>query len=70
MGVKCSTLHFGICADTLVVIGSSDITDLSIRFLNADGSAALLLGSAARCLKEYLRSLAVGQFMYSSSDVA
>lgn len=61
IAVRCSTPHVGICADTLVLVSSSDIEDLRMCFVNADGSEALLCGSAARCVNEHLHSFAVVQ---------
>ena len=44
----------GIGADGLLVIGSSDIGDVSMRVLNSDGSEAEMCGNGVRCVARYL----------------
>lgn len=44
----------GIGGDGLVLIGSSDIADFSMRIFNADGSEAMMCGNASRCVAKYL----------------
>jgi diaminopimelate epimerase len=42
--------HFGIGADGVILIRSSEEADISMTILNADGSEAKMCGSALRCL--------------------
>ncbi|NDV64602.1 diaminopimelate epimerase [Bacteroides sp. 224] len=44
----------GIGGDGLVLIGSSDIANYSMRIFNADGSEATMCGNASRCVAKYL----------------
>lgn len=44
----------GIGGDGLVLIGSSDTADFSMRIFNADGSEAMMCGNASRCVAKYL----------------
>ena len=46
--------HFGIGADGLLVIGTSDIADASMRIFNADGSEAQMCGNGIRCVGKYI----------------
>jgi diaminopimelate epimerase len=49
-----SDRHKGIGADGLVLIGSSDCADFSMRIFNADGSEGLMCGNACRCIGKYV----------------
>lgn len=49
-----SAPHMGIGSDGLVLIGSSDKADFSMRIFNADGSEAKMCGNASRCIGKYL----------------
>ena len=49
-----SNRHFGIGADGLVIITSSDSCDFGMRIFNADGSEAEMCGNASRCIGKYL----------------
>ncbi|MDO4163051.1 MAG: diaminopimelate epimerase [Bacteroides sp.] len=49
-----SAPHTGIGSDGLVLIGSSDKGDFSMRIFNADGSEAKMCGNASRCIGKYL----------------
>ena len=48
--VRWSALHTGIGSDGLVLIGSSEKADFSMRIFNADGSEAMMCGNASRCI--------------------
>ena len=52
--VEWSRWHTGIGSDGLVLIGSSDKADFSMRIFNADGSEAKMCGNASRCIGKYL----------------
>lgn len=52
--VRWSALHTGIGSDGLVLIGSSEKADFSMRIFNADGSEARMCGNASRCIGKYL----------------
>ena len=49
-----SAPHTGIGSDGLVLIGSSEQADFSMRIFNADGSEARMCGNASRCIGKYL----------------
>ena len=49
-----SAPHTGIGSDGLVLIGTSDKADFSMRIFNADGSEARMCGNASRCIGKYL----------------
>lgn len=51
---KWSTYHTGIGSDGLVLIGSSNKADFSMRIFNADGSEATMCGNASRCIGKYV----------------
>ena len=52
--VEWSKYHTGIGSDGLVLIGSSDKADFSMRIFNADGSEAMMCGNASRCIGKYV----------------
>lgn len=54
LAVRLSAPHTGIGSDGLVLIGSSDVADFSMRIYNADGSEALMCGNASRCIGKYV----------------
>lgn len=52
--VKVSNRHFGVGADGLVLIDSSERGDAEMRIFNADGSEGRMCGNALRCTAKYL----------------
>ena len=52
--IEWSAYHTGIGSDGLVLIGTSDKADFSMRIFNADGSEAMMCGNASRCIGKYL----------------
>ncbi len=54
LAVRWSAPHTGIGSDGLVLIGSSEIADFSMRIFNADGSEAMMCGNASRCIGKYV----------------
>ena len=54
LSVKWSDRHKGIGSDGLILIGSSDKADFSMRIFNADGSEALMCGNGSRCVGRYI----------------
>lgn len=46
--------HTGIGADGLIVIVPSDIADVRMRIINADGSEAEMCGNGIRCFAKYV----------------
>lgn len=54
LSVEWSAPHTGIGSDGLVLIGSSDKADFSMRIFNADGSEAKMCGNASRCHRQIL----------------
>ncbi|MBP7177339.1 MAG: diaminopimelate epimerase [Thermoclostridium sp.] len=49
-----SDRHFGIGADGLVLLVSSQKADFGMRIFNADGSEAQMCGNAIRCIGKYV----------------
>lgn len=54
LSVTLSDRHKGIGGDGIVLIGSSQKGDFSMRIFNADGSEAKMCGNASRCIGKYL----------------
>jgi len=46
--------HFGIGADGILVVRKSDIADLQMVIINADGSYASMCGNGIRCFAKYI----------------
>lgn len=54
LSVAWSKPHTGIGSDGLVLIGTSNKADFSMRIFNADGSEATMCGNASRCIAKYV----------------
>ena len=54
VAIAWSKPHTGIGSDGLVLIGSSDVADFSMRIFNADGSEARMCGISCSCIGKYL----------------
>ena len=54
LAIALSNRHTGIGGDGLVLIGSSNVAQFSMRIFNADGSEALMCGNALRCIGKYV----------------
>ncbi|MCK9160730.1 MAG: diaminopimelate epimerase [Bacteroidaceae bacterium] len=52
--IKWSKFHTGIGSDGIILIGSSDKADFSMRIFNADGSEAMMCGNGSRCIGKYV----------------
>ena len=50
--IEWSKFHTGIGSDGLILIGSSDKADFSMRIFNADGSEAMMCGILKSALSE------------------
>jgi len=46
--------HFGIGADGILVVRKSDIADIEMIIINADGSNATMCGNGIRCFAKYV----------------
>jgi diaminopimelate epimerase len=53
MAVKMCHRQLGIGADGIVVVLPSEVADLRMRIINADGSEANMCGNAIRCFARY-----------------
>ncbi|MEX2598624.1 MAG: diaminopimelate epimerase [Dehalococcoidia bacterium] len=60
---RVSDRHFGIGADGLIVVKSSEQADVRMRMFNADGSEGEMCGNGIRCFAKYVleRNLAAPQ---------
>ncbi|OPX84082.1 diaminopimelate epimerase [Pelotomaculum sp. PtaB.Bin117] len=54
IAVKACDRHFGVGADGLVPLFSSEVADIKMRVFNADGSEAETCGNVLRCAAKYL----------------
>ncbi len=54
MAVAMCERHFGIGADGLLLLLSSDMADFQMRVFNPDGSEAEACGNGLRCLAKYV----------------
>ncbi|MBF7082308.1 diaminopimelate epimerase [Desulfallas sp. Bu1-1] len=53
LAVKVCDRHFGVGADGLVLIKSSNKADIAMQIFNSDGSEAEMCGNAIRCVAKY-----------------
>lgn len=54
VAIEWSKFHTGIGSDGLILIGSSEIADFSMRIFNSDGSEAMMCGNGTRCVAKYV----------------
>ncbi|MDF9408027.1 diaminopimelate epimerase [Pelotomaculum isophthalicicum JI] len=54
IAVKACDRHFGIGADGLVPLLTSEVADIKMRIFNSDGSEAEMCGNVIRCAAKYL----------------
>src|SRR5918993_1584876 len=47
--------HFGVGADGILVPAASEVADLTMVYLNSDGSPSEMCGNGLRCLARYAR---------------
>lgn len=52
--IEWSKYHTGIGSDGLILIGTSEIADFSMRIFNTDGSEAMMCGNGSRCVGKYV----------------
>lgn len=52
-----SDRHYGIGGDGIVLVGKSDVADVSMRIWNIDGTEAQMCGNASRCVALLVRKL-------------
>ena len=54
LAIKLCDRHFGIGADGILVVTKSDIADIQMIIMNADGSYASMCGNGIRCFAKYI----------------
>ena len=54
LAVAMSHRHFGVGADGLIVIHSSEVADARMQMFNADGSESEMCGNGIRCVAKYI----------------
>lgn len=54
LAAKMCDRHYGVGADGLVLVLSSDIADIQMRIINSDGSEAEMCGNGIRCFARYV----------------
>lgn len=63
--------HFGIGADGVLLVSSSEVADIRMRIINADGSEAEMCGNGVRCVAKYAieRGLVAGDLLRLETGV-
>lgn len=51
---RISDRHFGVGADGLILVCSSDVADFRMRIFNADGSESQMCGNGMRCFGKFV----------------
>ncbi len=46
--------HYGVGADGIIVVDTSDVADFKMRIFNSDGSEAEMCGNGIRCFAKYV----------------
>lgn len=54
LAIKLCNRHFGIGADGILVVRKSNIADIQMIIINADGSYASMCGNGIRCFAKYI----------------
>ena len=54
LAIKLCDRHFGIGADGILVVRKSNIADIQMIIINADGSYASMCGNGIRCFAKYI----------------
>jgi len=54
LSIKICDRHFGIGADGILVVRKSNIADIQMVIINADGSYASMCGNGIRCFAKYI----------------
>lgn len=54
LAIKLCDRHFGIGADGILIVTKSDIADIQMIIINADGSYASMCGNGIRCFAKYI----------------
>ena len=54
LATKLCDRHFGVGADGVIVVCSSQLADIGMRIFNADGSEAEMCGNGIRCLAKFV----------------
>lgn len=54
LAMKMCNRHFGIGADGLMVVNSSDFADIKMQYFNSDGSKGEMCGNGIRCFSKYV----------------
>lgn len=54
VAIKMSDRHFGVGADGLICINSSEVADFEMAMYNADGTRGEMCGNGIRCVGKYL----------------
>ena len=54
LSIKLCNRHFGIGADGILVVRKSNIADIQMVIINADGSYASMCGNGIRCFAKYI----------------
>ncbi|MBU3142253.1 diaminopimelate epimerase [Clostridium sp. CF012] len=54
LAIKLCDRHFGIGADGILIVTKSNISDIQMIIINADGSYASMCGNGIRCFAKYV----------------
>ena len=54
LAIKLCDRHFGIGADGILIVRKSNIADIQMIIINADGSYASMCGNGIRCFAKYI----------------
>jgi len=54
LAIKLCDRHFGIGADGILIVKKSNIADIQMIIINADGSYAAMCGNGIRCFAKYI----------------